>query len=86
MKKHNNCSLSLHTMHRLTVKSVHCKLAGGKRLEELAESILSSDSIAVPHQRCFVQIQPHQSLKAITHYEECFKCTTNKPNKSAYMK
>lgn len=41
--------LSLHTMHRLAVESVNLKLAGGKRLKELAESILTCDSIAIPH-------------------------------------
>lgn len=45
----SNVLFSFHTMHRLAVESVNLKLAGGKRLKELAESILTCDCIAIPH-------------------------------------
>ncbi len=63
----------LHTVHRLAVQRLHLKFTGGKRLEELAESIVPCDGISVPHKRCFVQIQPCQILKTPIQYHEAVK-------------
>lgn len=64
----------LHTVHRLAVKRLHLKFTGGKRLEELPESIMTCDSISIPHKRCFVQIQPRQILKTLIYYHQVVKC------------
>lgn len=51
------------TMNWLTIQGVNLELARRKRLEKLAQSILSRHGIPIPHQRCLVQVKPGQVLR-----------------------